>query len=361
MKTKKKSNSKSLLYESLKHFTQCAIICFVVTLPLFYLLTKYFYAEDLIDLIEAVKKGEGIPSFDLEQDIILGMMIQFVLIFGVISLALFITMRVATRKLFAPFDDTLQKAERFNLAKDDVPQFVPSHIREFNRLNSALTQLMIKDKETYRIQKEFTENASHELQTPLAIVRSKIELLMQEDLSEHQMDIVSEVSDLLLRMTRLNRNLLLLARIENAQYTSLERINLMTTLYDSIPQYELLRGDVNLVLLDQTQSVRDLTIQANATLLDCMLKNLIVNAIRHALPDTDIRLLLTDDSITVSNASAATQPLDSNKLFTRFSAAQTGTGGNGLALSIVKAICDFHHWKIRYSFEDGRHTFCVRF
>ena len=170
--------TKNLLSKTLLQFALCTAAIFALTAPLFYLLTKHFYAEDMIDIIEAVEHGQGIPPLDLEQDIMAGMMLQFLLIFFAVSLSLVITMRFITRRLWLPFNDTLSKAERFNLAQDTLPRFVPTDIREFIRLNRSLERLMRKDRETYRIQKEFTENASHELQTPLAIIRGKLDLLM---------------------------------------------------------------------------------------------------------------------------------------------------------------------------------------
>lgn len=225
----------SLLSKTLRLFVSCVTICFVLTAPLFYLLTKYYYAEDMIDIIEAMSRGEGVPPIDLEQDIMVGMMIQYLFIFCVITSAMFITIRFFTKKLLVPFDDTLRKTEDFNLAQSDVPLFVDTDIEEFNRLNQSLGRLMSKDKETYRIQKEFTENASHELQTPLAIIRSKLDLLMQEELGEKEMKLVSDLYQLTMRMGHLNRNLLLLAKIENAQYTTLQEVDVKEMLSESLP------------------------------------------------------------------------------------------------------------------------------
>lgn len=225
----------SLLSKTLRLFVSCVTICFVLTAPLFYLLTKYYYAEDMIDIIEAMSRGEGVPPIDLEQDIMVGMTIQYLFIFCVITTAMFITIRFFTKKLLVPFDDTLRKTEDFNLAQSDVPLFVDIDIEEFNRLNQSLGRLMSKDKETYRIQKEFTENASHELQTPLAIIRSKLDLLMQEELGEKEMKLVSDLYQLTMRMGHLNRNLLLLAKIENAQYTTLQEVDVKEMLSESLP------------------------------------------------------------------------------------------------------------------------------
>lgn len=348
---------RSLLSETLRLFAGCIAVCFVLTAPLFYLLTRHFYAEDMIDVIEAVERGQSIPPLDLEQDIVAGMMLQFVLIFLAVSLAMFITLRLAARKLWLPFDDTLQKAERFNLAQGDIPEFAATRIHEFARLNHSLEQLMRKDKETYRIQKEFTENASHELQTPIAVIRGKLDLLMQEELTESQARLVADLYGLTMRMGHLNRNLLLLAKIDNAQYTAMETVDVVAMLSDSLPLYDTLRDGRTLCLQDcRTHRSR---LRANPVLLECMLKNLIVNAIRHSVPDGEVMIRVGDSGITVSNAASGGTPLDTATLFHRFRTGDARQKGNGLGLAIVKAVCDFHGWTVEYRFEAGRHLFAV--
>lgn len=355
------STHTSLLSKTLKQFAVCTAVCFALTAPAFYLLTKYYYAEDLIDLIEAVNDGESIPPLDLERDIITGMMIQYLLIFCVITIAMFITMRFITKKMWKPFDDTLRKTEDFNLAQSSVPSFTNTDIEEFNRLNLSLQRLMSKDKETYRIQKEFTENASHELQTPLAIIRSKLDLLMQEELGEKEMKLVSDLYLLTMRMGHLNRNLLLLAKIENAQYSTLQETDITATLHETLERYDAL---LNTTTLKMTDEEPHQTIKANPVLLECLLKNLIVNAIRHSPSEGEIRLVIGHRQLTISNEPTErneSKPLNAASLFQRFRSDSDTQKGNGLGLAIVKAICDFHHWTIEYQFKDGRHQFTVHF
>ena len=360
MKNKTSTRGVSLVSKTLRLFAGYTAVSFVITAPLFYLLTQYFYAEDMIDIIEAMERGQGIPPLDLEKDIISGMMLQFLLIFLVISIALFITLRFATQRLWQPFDDTLHKAEQFNLAQSEIPLFAKTDIREFARLNHSLGELMKKDKDTYRIQKEFTENASHELQTPLAIIRSKLDLLMQEDLQESQMQLVSELYELTMRMGHLNRNLLLLAKIENAQYTALEEVDLAAMLADSLPLYETLQNDKTL-RLDDHRNNHDRKLLANSVLLECLLKNLIINALRHAKANAEIRIGIDDYRLIVSNESIDGKPLNADTLFCRFRTGDVKQKGNGLGLAIVKAICDFHHWMVEYKYESEWHHFIVKF
>lgn len=382
----KVQNKISLLSKTLKQFAICAAICFILTAPAFYLLTKYYYAEDMIDIIKAVSRGEGVPPIDLEQDIVAGMMIQYLLIFCVFTIAMFITMRFVTKKVWEPFDDTLRKAEQFNLAQNNIPLFADTDIEEFNRLNLSLERLMKRDRETYRIQKEFTENASHELQTPLAIIRSKLDLLMQGKLGEKELKLVSDLYQLTMRIGHLNRNLLLLAKIENAQYTTLQEVDVAEMLSESLPLYEALQNGTTLKLVDENDAnTKDigysyhhhLKVQANPVLLECLLKNLIVNAIRHSPSKGEIQLIVGNHQLIVSNDSIDRKngkPLDSKTLFQRFRSGDNQQSspntpsieaprqkGNGLGLAIVKAICDFHHWSIEYYFEDGKHQFIVHF
>ena len=219
---------------------------------------------------------------------------------------------------------------------------------------------MKKDQDTYRIQKEFTENASHELQTPLAIIRSKLDLLMQEDLQESQMRLVSELYELTMRMGHLNRNLLLLAKIENAQYTALEEVDLAAMLSYSLPLYETLQNDKTLRMEDRRNDPNR-KLLANAVLLECLLKNLIVNALRPAKQNAEVRISIEDNRLTVSNESIDGKSLDAETLFRRFRSGDAKQKGNGLGLAIVKAICDFHHWMVEYQFEAGHHHFIVNF
>lgn len=346
---------KSLIQKTLLQFLICTALIFVLTTPLFYLLTKYFYAEDLIDVIEAVEKNQAIPQLDLESDIIAGVMIQFTMTFLLLSIAFFITMRFITRRMWRPFDDTLRKAEQFNLAQSEVPEFLPTDILEFSRLNGSLGRLMRKNKDTYLIQKEFTENASHELQTPLAVTRSKLDLLMQEELSMQQLKLVEELYQLNTRMGHLNRNLLLLAKIENAQYNTQETICLPKFIETLLPSYQLLSGNCSITLENAGET--ELTVSANSVLLECLINNLVINAIRHTGAG-DIRIITGNGPLLEVSNPADGEPLNAEQIFSRFHSGDT-RNGTGLGLAIVKAICDFHGWEIEYLYTHNRHIFKI--
>lgn|SRR5574344_345654 len=349
---------RSLLNKTFTQFALCAVALFVLVTPAFYFLTKHFYAEDLIDIIEAVQRRHRLPSLDLESDILIGLTIQMTIIFAVIGVTLILMQRIITKKAWQPFNNTLNRVERFNLEQGKVPQFHDTNIKEFARLNEALVRLMQKDKETYRIQKEFTENASHELQTPLAIIRTKLDLLMQENIDEQSMSLVEDMYNICIRMEHLNRSLLLLAKIENSQYAELEDVNLGDEIRQLQPSYGTL---TNLNILFSDESAAPVVLRANTILVESLLNNLVVNAIRHTLSSAgEIKITLTDNRLIVSNP-AEGKALDSSTLFQRFRTGDVKRVGNGLGLSIVKAICDFHGWIVEYEYEENRHKFVVTF
>lgn len=313
-----------------------------------------------MDIVRAAENGLRMPDLDFERDVMMGMMLQFVLIFFVLSLSLFITLRFITRHLWRPFDETLHQAELFNIEQQALPHLPATNISEFVRLNRTLETLMRKDINSFRIQKEFTENASHELQTPLALIRSRLDLLMQEELSAKQMQMVTDLYQITSRMGKLNRNLLLLAKIDNAQYCIDESVDLDAMIRETLPFYAAL-SDNKIVRVDDHCTHKQEPLRANSVLLDSMLKNIIVNAMRHAPDHSEIVIRREDGRLSVVNAAADSQPLNTATLFERFHAGNKGGGGNGLGPSIVKAICDFHGWLISYRFEAGHHCFIVDF
>lgn len=194
--TARHRKTKSLMRKSMTRFVACIATLFVLAAPAFYLLTKNYYAEDMADLIEAVQSGNDIPMMDLEEDIMKGIMLQYLLITALLFIGIMLTIRIMSKKLWQPFDKTLCIVESFKLENMQVPVMPQSDVKEFERLTDALRKLMKKDIDSYVAQKEFTENASHELQTPLAIFQTKLELLLQQpELTAEQASIIQDLFD----------------------------------------------------------------------------------------------------------------------------------------------------------------------
>lgn len=342
---------KNLIHKTSVRIIGCIAAVFVLTAPLFYLITRYFYAEDMIDIIESVENGKGLPSsFDLEQDIIAGVMIQYVLIFVVIALSLLIAMRFALRNLWNPFENTLKSMEEFKVTDNKLPALYDGEIEEFGRLNVALAELMRRTSETYRQQKEFTENASHELQTPLAVMRSRLDLLLQLDHDRGALESINELYNVNHRMERLNRDLLLLAKIGNEQFAVNETVSVVSVVNSVTESLKPMKYKVETEL-----PKTDFEVRGSRTLVESLVNNFVTNAIRNS---GEVYISLNNGILSVSNPSLNGKPLDRNRLFRRF-AVIPGTKGNGLGLAIAKAVCDLHHWNIEYEFTADCHVFKV--
>ena len=342
----------------LTQFAACIAVLLLLATPLFYFLTKHYYAEDMIDIIEAVGQGQPIPALDLEEDIMHGIMIQFGVITVVLAVAIVLTVRFISRRLWKPFDETLLRIEGFRLEDGKLPALPESDVEEFARLNRTLTALMESSLASYRTQKEFTENASHELQTPLAVFQSKLDLLLQQPrLSEQQAEIIQGLYENVTRLSRLNRNLLLLAKIDNRQYGQMEDINLARFLEEQTPFLKSIAGDI---FFYEELANSSLTVRANRTLLESLVNNLMVNAVRYNRPGGEIYLTVSGRKLTVSNTSD--EPvLDGRQVFNRFYRPSEKVKGNGLGLAIVRAICEYHGWAVGYRYEEDMHSFTVTF
>lgn len=350
---------KKLLTKTMAQFSVCIAILLVLSTPLFYWLTKHYYAEDLMMVIESNRTYPGkIPVLDLEEDIMHGIMIQFGLITVILGTAIILMMNFISSRLWKPFNKTLCQLDKFKLEDGVVPALPDSNIKEFTRLNNTLARLMANSMRSYNMQKEFTENASHELQTPLAVFQSKLDVLLQDqNLTRRQAEIIQDLYQVSNRLVHLNRNLLLLARIENEQYSNMKTVDIVAQT-DRV--LSLLDTFLSGIIIKKDMRQPSLRIKGSEVLIESLINNLFVNAVRHNKQGGEILVTLSDNSLVVSNTSEE-GALDGKHIFNRFYRSSGHTGDNGLGLAIVKAICDYHKWKISYEYKDLHHVFMVKF
>jgi signal transduction histidine kinase len=279
-----------------------------------------------------------------------------ILLLLVVILLSIVLNRLILRKLWRPFYDTMLVLKNFKLNGKGSPDFPLSDIDEFSLLNKSLTEVIDRANDDYRILKEFTENASHELQTPLAIIRSKLDLVIQEEgLSDHQSMALKSAYKGIHRLTKLNQSLLLLAKIENQQFTATEHIDLQERMTDKLSQFMEFWTANNINVLADLQPA---TINANADLIEILLNNLLSNAGRHNERGGDISISLGAHELSVSNSSTENE-LDKNRLFNRFYKTGSSGSNNGLGLSIVKQISDQSGIIIDYHYESAQHHFIL--
>ncbi len=262
-----------------------------------------------------------------------------------------------SKKIWTPFRAILNYLKIYDLDKDNSERTEKLKITEFDELTVSVNDLISRVKKTYTAQKEFTENASHELQTPLAVITSKLDLFLQEkSLSEHQSVLIGEMNTAISGLEKLNRSLLLLAKIDNGQYQSNENLDLATIVEQSISELSFFADADDIVVNFQIDNRVQLV--GNYQLYGQMVKNLLINAIKYSEKDSVIKIVLTEHELIFSNPGNPL-PFDDAKLFKRFSKPTSVKKGNGLGLSISEKIAELHHQKIAYTYHANTHYFTV--
>jgi len=275
------------------------------------------------------------------------------LLIGIIGIS-----KITAAKIWKPFYNTLIQIEDFEIDKSNPPLFIPTDIDEFDRLNNSLERLIEKNTAIYKNQREFVENAAHELQTPLALFQTKIDTLLQLELNKEQLSVVSSLNNDVSRLNRLNKNLLLLSKIDNERYLGKSTIILNDYIERHLDFFMEQAKAKNLRIITEFTSA--LTIKGNPALSEVLINNLFLNAIRHNEKNGKIIIRTHDNQLTFLNTGQPA-PLAIEKLFNRFSKINPSSQGNGLGLAIIKKIVEINQWEIEYTFENQLHSFSVKF
>jgi len=292
---------------------------------------------------------------DLVQ-LILKITLEMVLL---LLVTLFLINRFVLSKLWKPFNVTLQQIKQFNLSGKDEMNLELSNIEEFTELNSAVSIMTRKAVQDYDEIKNFTENASHEIQTPLAIITSKLELLSQaENLQEEQMDIIQSISKTTSRLSKLNQSLILLTKIDNKQFRETEEVNISDLMLHHLNNYEELLHAKQIVVTNNIEP--DVKLVMNETLAEILIINLLTNAIKHNIDNGSIQITLNKESFSVVNTGIELES-EPSELFERFKKDKVNSDSLGLGLSIVKKICERYGYKISYDNFKLLHTTTINF
>lgn len=244
--------------------------------------------------------------------------------------------------------------------------YVPGHktvpvpnntsITEFRRLNTAAQQAVDRSEELLEQQKQFIGNASHELQTPLAVLGGRMEYMLDHaGLDEQTMGEVIQMQRTLGHIVRLNKTLLLLAKIDNGQFPENTDVDISAMireqkeLYDDIYEERDIRCDMHLT--------GSFLVRMNESLASVLVSNLIRNAYVHSEAGARIDIRIEGRTLTVSNDGVT--PLDGKHIFERFYQGSKREGSTGLGLALVKAVADSYGLCVGYRFGEEQHIFSV--
>ena len=293
------------------------------------------------------------------QDFILGVTLSVGIIIFIMILTVYFVNSIVMRKVWLPFYHNLETLKNFSVENNRPIQLSESDIDEFQELNNSLSKLTSKINSDFNNLKEFTENASHEMQTPLAIMQSKSELLLQsENLENDQVSQIRVIYQAVQRLSKLNKTLLLLSKIENRQFKDVELIQVNQVIEKHLEIFEDFIESKNLKV--DMKSTLEVELEANPLLFDMIISNLISNAIKHNIEGGHIEILTTNLFVSVSN-SGIPPKIDSEALFERFKKESTASNSFGLGLAIVKKICDNNKWKITHSYTEDQHNISIYF
>ncbi len=295
-----------------------------------------------------------LESEDLQAIIIYFMILLFILL----TLALFFLNRWLSSKAWEPFFTSTLLLKSWKIGENKQVHFEGTGIAEFDQLNRTLEEMIEKMQSDYVTLKEFTENASHEIQTPLAIIKSKLELLLDNTAfkkEEHkQIHAIYETAN---RLSKLNEALLLLAKIENHQFPEMQEIDLAKLTKSRLEALE------ELFVLKKIEVTRDLSnpfiVTINPLLADILVNNLLSNALKHNFVRGKIIISSSSDRITFSNTGSPLS-IDPQRIFNRLVKQNTSEESSGLGLAIAKRICISHQILLDYSYSDQLHHFLLR-
>lgn len=297
-----------------------------------------------------------------QDDIVDGVIESMIRIYAILFLVVLVMAWALSKWLLLPFENTLQKIKNIDIKqKDSAISFEKTNTVEFRRLNNFIQHMSEKIKRDYQSIKEFSENASHEIQTPLSIAKGKLELLTDTPLTPEQSALVKEAQKSLTNLSKLGKMLTLLAKIDNREFEVQEETNISFLLEEIISHYEELIHLKGLRL--ETDITPEVEVRINPSLFEILVNNLLNNAIKHNYAedgDGYIQVHLTKEGLSVKNSG---KPLKKRpeEMFERFQKENHKTHSLGLGLSIITKIAEVSQLTLTYQQKENWHLLSVKF
>lgn len=299
-----------------------------------------------------------ISSMVEEDDLIEDLVYALIWLYVALIVSILLVNNLLLRKIWKPFYDLVGQLKSFRLGRNQAIAPAATDVKEFNVLNQSVAALVQHALDTYNSQKQFIENASHELQTPVAISINRLELLADKSkMDPTDLETVGQVIQTLERLSRLNKSLLLLSKIENRQFEDMELVSinaLVTELQEEFADFAAYK-DVSINITGDAPL--DVLMQKDLAVI--LVSNLLKNAIVHNHTHGFVDIRLGEGELYMAN-SGAQAPLDGERIFQRFHKSASGSSHTGLGLAIVKAIADLYRFRVSYAF-DGRHVMRIDF
>ena len=281
------------------------------------------------------------------------------IIFGTGIMTFLLVFTILLRKLLSPLKIIINRLRKINLSEEYIGLTLPHDVEEYHELINELEEYSSLTKDKYLYHRQYSENLSHELLTPLAVIRAKAELILQNpNLRETDLLSVDSILQTVSRLSKINQSLILLSKIDNNQFVDEEEVNLKELINDALENFEdQIRKKHISVRIDVRQ---DLTLLTNLNLMHILILNLIKNSVFHNIEEGMILVRLDNKSLSIKNTGVSSEK-DTKELFKRFVSREKNANSIGLGLSIVKQICSFLEFGISYKNEDIYHEVVLTF
>lgn len=298
------------------------------------------------------------PTF--EKDDLIGTILWWILaLYLILLLTVILIALVVLQKSMRPLYKILDWLNAYTPGKSHSRLSIDTDIHEFRQLEKVTTEATDRSDKAFEKQKQFIGNASHELQTPLAVLGGRIDWMLDNDsLGEESVGELVQMKRELGHIVRLNKTLLLLTKIDNDQFPDQTDVNLSSMV---LSQKELYGEIFSSKRISCSVQVPDepVIIRMNETLASILVTNIIKNAFVHSPEGGTVTLTLTENGLVVANSGDS--PLDQGRIFDRFYQGSKKDGSTGLGLALAKTIADRNGLRLTYSYESSMHLFRIGF
>lgn len=289
-----------------------------------------------------------------KDDLLISIISSLLLILFLVFFVIFLGSKKSTKNLWFKFHDNLIQIENYSFMQNKPIKLSETKIEEFDKLNMIIQKMTSKLSSDYNSLKEFTENISHELQTPLSIISMNLEEVLQNKLPDYLLNKVYTSYQSIKKLAGLNQGLILLAKIENQQFRIDNTVTFNNLILKKITELKPLIENKNIHI--EKKIISEFEINANLYLIEILINNLLSNAIKHNIDNGFIKIIIQNNKFKICNSGINSKTVIGNEIFNRF--VKGNSQSYGLGLAIVKKICDIYNLKIE--FVKDKSTFCLK-
>jgi len=303
-----------------------------------------------IGIVSSLVDKQQVKTLIVVSTLLLQMLLLFILL---------LLNRKMLKKVWKPFYKLLEEIKKYRIDKPETLKLMDTEIKEFKILNEAVKELLGKNRKAYLSQKQFIDNVSHEIKTPLAIIKNKTELLMQSsEIKEENGQLLSNIYEFTTKLNKMAESLLLLSKIENNQFANKNTISVNQLIYKLKSKYIEFAEFRNIEI--EIKEFGEKFLEIDEMLGEILFKNLLLNSINHNITNGNINIMIGKNKFVIQNTGEVYEGSTSH-FFERFLKSSVNPSSTGLGLAIVKSICEINNMAVDYKVEKNIHILTIKY